>query len=93
MPIQSSPESSLPDPEPCCRPDDVPAWVWAVSQTMPRPWQTAGGFVVVAIVAFAVCRPRPEPAYSVGPENRLSEETQPRRDLSQQTGPRPQPEL
>jgi hypothetical protein len=50
------PAYSLPQPEPCCRPPDVPRWVWTVSQTFPAPWQATGMVAVLMVVTFAVAR-------------------------------------
>jgi hypothetical protein len=44
------PAYSLPKLEPCCRPSDVPRWVWVVSQTFPEPWQAIGIAGILAIV-------------------------------------------
>jgi hypothetical protein len=51
-------------PEPCCRPADVPKFVWDVNHGIPHPWQALGvmaciGAVAVALVALAALRPRP----------------------------------
>ena len=44
------PAYSLQDPEPCCRPAEVPRWVWTVSQTFPEPWQAVGLASVVGVI-------------------------------------------
>ena len=38
-------------PEPCCRPADVPKFVWDVNHAIPHPWQALGVLVVVGVVA------------------------------------------
>jgi hypothetical protein len=52
------PAYSLQDPEPCCRPAEVPAWVWTVSQTFPDPWQALGitGVLIAVVTALVVGR-------------------------------------
>ena len=50
------PAYSVPDPEPCCRPDDVPRLVWAVSHTMPAPWEAIGIAMFVGVVIAGVMR-------------------------------------
>jgi hypothetical protein len=57
--VEFLPAFSLPDPEPCCRPDDVPPWVWAISHTDPEPWRVLGLMALMAAVAAALVVRRP----------------------------------
>ena len=51
------PAYSYPEPEPCCRPADVPRWVWAVSHDMPEPWQAVGFTALVGLATLTFLRP------------------------------------
>ena len=41
-------------PEPCCRPADVPKFVWDVNHGIPHPWQALGVMVCAGAVAGAL---------------------------------------
>lgn len=43
-------------PEPCCRPEDVPKFVWDVNHGIAEPWQALGVVSVVALAVLAVWR-------------------------------------
>ena len=49
------PKPTVPVPEPCCRPPDVPQMVWDLSHaTTPVPWFAAGVMSVVIVVALGL---------------------------------------
>lgn len=56
--VELLPSFSIPDPEPCCRPADVPPLVWAISHTSPKPWQALGIAALLGVVIIALVRGR-----------------------------------
>jgi hypothetical protein len=59
-------------PEPCCRPSDVPKFVWDVNHGIPHPWQALGVMAVVGSVAVAlVVRRALEPTARAAGDERL----------------------
>jgi alpha-1,2-mannosyltransferase len=44
------PKPTAVSPEPCCRPDDVPQQVWALSHSVPEPWYPLGMTAVLVAV-------------------------------------------
>lgn len=45
-------------PEPCCRPADVPTFIWDVNHGAAEPWQALGVMVVVAVLVAGLSRGR-----------------------------------
>lgn len=58
IPVSFLPAYSVPDSEPCCRPEDVPRLVWAVSHDVPEPWRAVGFMSVAAVAAALLLRAR-----------------------------------
>jgi Glycosyltransferase family 87 len=45
-------------PEPCCRPAEVPKFVWEVNHGIAEPWQALGVMAVIAAALVALVGPR-----------------------------------
>jgi hypothetical protein len=52
-------------PEPCCRPADVPTFIWDVNHGIAEPWQALGVILVSGAVVFGLAMSRRAPGRDV----------------------------